>query len=32
MYVVYYDKRDGYEFEFFEGKQKIDYVDDIVFY
>ena len=28
MYVIYYDKDNGYEFEFWEGKQKIDYVDD----
>ena len=29
MYVIYYDQSDGYEFEFFEGKQKIDHLDDI---
>ena len=29
MYVIYYDKNNGYKSEFFEGKQNIYYVDEV---
>jgi len=32
MYVIYYDKNNGYEFEFWEGKQNIYYVDEVDIY